>query len=100
MWEVGQHSAILRYGSLLPDEVIKSNQQFALYYSWILVASGQAAEAEKYLDHAQKAIDAVIKGEGSAKEDIMDDKSLFGKLATTMAYMKLFTAPPETIIKI
>ena len=26
--------------------------------------------------------------------------SLFGKLATTLAYMRLFTAPPETIIKI
>ncbi len=100
MWEVGHHSAILRYGNLLPDEVIINNQEFALYYSWILIASGQAAEAEKYLDRAQIAIDTVIKGEESAKEAIMDDKSLFGKLATTMAYMRLFTAPPETIIKI
>ncbi|MCE5347268.1 MAG: LuxR C-terminal-related transcriptional regulator [Bacteroidales bacterium] len=99
MWEIGQHSAILRYGNLLPDEVIKGNHEFALYYSWILITTGQAAESEKYLHYAQKAIDSVIRGDGSAKKDIPDNKFLFGKLATTLAYMKLFSAPPETIIK-
>lgn len=99
MWEVGQHSAILRYGKLLPDEIIKSNHEFALYYSWILITTGQVAELEKYLDYAQKAIDEVINGERPAKEAILANKFIFGKLATTLAYMKLFTAPPETIIK-
>jgi LuxR family maltose regulon positive regulatory protein len=99
MWETGQHSAILRYGNLLPDELIKGNQEFALYYSWILITAGQVAESEKYLDYAQKAIDSVNKGEGSAKIAIPDKKFLFGKLATTLAYSKLFSAPPETIIK-
>jgi LuxR family maltose regulon positive regulatory protein len=99
LWEVGQHSAILRYGNLLPDEVIRNNTEFALYYSWILITAGQAGESEKYLDQAQKLIDAVIKGEGSAKETMGANKFLFGKLATTLAYLKLFTAPPETIIR-
>lgn len=99
MWEDGKHSAILRYGNLLPDEVIKGNHEFALYYSWILITTGQVAEAEKYLDYAQKEIDAVIKGEKPAKEAGHANKFLFGKLATTLAYMKLFTAAPETIIK-
>ncbi|HLP74092.1 MAG TPA: LuxR C-terminal-related transcriptional regulator [Bacteroidales bacterium] len=99
LWEAGQHSAILRYGKLLPDEVIKSNPEFALYYSWILITAGQVSELGKYLDYAQKAIDDVINGEGPAKEAILANKFIFGKLATTLAYMKLFTAPPETIIK-
>jgi LuxR family maltose regulon positive regulatory protein len=99
MWEDGHHSAILRYGNLLPDAVIRSNHEFALYYSWILITAGQVAESEKYLDYTQKVIDAAIKGEGSAKEAILANKFLFGKLATTLAYMKLFTAPPETTIK-
>ena len=99
MWEVGQHSAILRYGNLLPDEVIRSNQEFVLYYSWILITAGQVGESEKYLDHSQKVIDAVINGEGSAKETMKANKFLFGKLATALAYMKLFTSPPETIIR-
>lgn len=99
LWEAGHHSAILRYGNLLPDEVIKGNHEFALYYSWILITAGQAAESEKYLDYAQKAIDAVIKGEEPTKEAGRANKFLFGKLATALAYMKLFTAPPETIIK-
>lgn len=70
-----------------------------MYYSWILITTGQVAEAEKYLDYAQKEIDAVIKGEKPAKEAGHANKFLFGKLATTLAYMKLFTAVPETIIK-
>jgi LuxR family maltose regulon positive regulatory protein len=99
LWEVGQHSAILRYGSLLPEEVIKSNHEFALYYSWILITTGQVAESEKYLDHAQKSIDAVINGDVSAMKNNIANRFLFGKLATTLAYMKLFTATPATIIK-
>ncbi len=99
LWETGHHSAILRYGSILPDEVIKTNQEFALYYSWILITAGQAAESEKYLDYAPKVLDAVVNEEGSKKENIQASKYFLGKLATTLAYMKLFTAPPETIIK-
>jgi LuxR family transcriptional regulator, maltose regulon positive regulatory protein len=99
MWETGQHSAILRYGSLMPDEVIRGNHEFELYYSWILITAGQVAESEKYLDYAQKAVDTVIMGEGSTMKAIADNRFFFGKLATTLAYMKLFSAPPETIIK-
>jgi LuxR family maltose regulon positive regulatory protein len=99
LWEVGQHSAILRYGSLLPEEVIKSNQEFALYYSWILITTGQVAESEKYLIHSQKAIDAIINGDVSARKTNPANRFLLGKLATTLAYMKLFSAPPATIIK-
>ena len=99
MWEVGKHSAILRYGNLLPDEVIKSNQDFSLYYSWILITAGQVAEAEKYLEYAQKVIDGKTNGDGYTEEAIIADRFLLGKLAATLAYMKLFTSPPETIIK-
>jgi len=99
LWEAGHHSAILRYGSQLPDGVIKGNHEFALYYSWILIAAGQSAESEKYLDFAQKAIDELINGEESTKTVNPDNRFLFGKLATALAYMKLFTASPETIIK-
>ena len=70
-----------------------------MYYSWILITAGQVGESEKYLDHSQKVIDAVINGEGSAKETMKANKFLFGKLATALAYMKLFTSPPETIIR-
>ena len=46
MWENGQHSAIVRYGHLLPDEIITKNPVFSLYYSWILITNGQNKEAE------------------------------------------------------
>ena len=32
MWENGQHAAILKYGDMLPDELIKKNADFCLYY--------------------------------------------------------------------
>jgi LuxR family maltose regulon positive regulatory protein len=41
MWKNGQHAAIMKYGDLLPDELIKKNAEFCLYYSWILIISGQ-----------------------------------------------------------
>jgi LuxR family maltose regulon positive regulatory protein len=99
MWEVGHHSAILRYGSRLPDAIIRSNREFALYYSWILITTGQIGESEKYLGYAQKDIDAAIEGKEPATGAAGTDRYLFGKYATTLAYMKLFTAPPETVIR-
>ena len=41
MWENGQHAAILKYGDLIPDELIKKNPGFCLYYAWILISSGK-----------------------------------------------------------
>ena len=37
MWENGLHAAILKYGDLIPDELIKNNPGFCLYYAWILI---------------------------------------------------------------
>ncbi len=54
MWKNGQHAAIVRYGDLLPDEFIKRNADFCLYYSWILIIAGQIQKAEPYLASAEK----------------------------------------------
>jgi LuxR family maltose regulon positive regulatory protein len=48
MWKNGQHAAILKYGDLLPDEVINKNTEFCLYYSWILIIAGQVKKAEPF----------------------------------------------------
>ena len=50
MWKNGQHAAIMKYGDLLPDEIIKKNADFCLYYSWILIIAGQIQKAEPFLE--------------------------------------------------
>jgi LuxR family maltose regulon positive regulatory protein len=98
MWETGQHSAILRYGTLLPHELIKKNPEFCLYYSWILITTGQIEEAEPFLESAEKITTKLINDNISSKEVILKNKILLGKLSVAMAYMKLFSDPAEEII--
>jgi LuxR family maltose regulon positive regulatory protein len=98
MWETGEHSAILRYGNLLPVELIRKNPEFCLYYSWILITTGQIEEAEPFLGSAEKITTKLINDKLSSKEEIRKNKILLGKLSTAMAYMKLFSAPAEKII--
>jgi LuxR family maltose regulon positive regulatory protein len=99
MWKTGQHSAILRYGTLLPHELIKKNPEFCLYYSWILITTGQIEEAEPFLESAEKITTKLIHDKISSKDVILKNKILLGKLSVAMAYMKLFSAPAEKIIK-
>ena len=54
MWENGLHAAILKYGDLIPDELIKNNPEFCLYYAWILISSGKLEQAKPYLASAEK----------------------------------------------
>jgi len=98
MWETGQHSAILKYGNLLPDELIKKNPEFCLYYSWILITTGQIEEAEPFLESAEKITTKLINDKISSKEVILKNKILLGKLSVAMAYMKLYSEPAEKII--
>ena len=98
MWENGQHAAILKYGDMLPDEVIKKSAEFCLYYSWILITTGQIEEAEPFLESAEKITTKSINDKISSKEVILKNKILLGKLSTAMAYMNLFSAPAEKII--
>ncbi|MGB8490707.1 MAG: hypothetical protein WCE64_06575, partial [Bacteroidales bacterium] len=98
LWETGQHSTILRYGTLLPHEIIKKNPEFCLYYSWILITIGQIEEAEPFLESADKITIKLINDKKSSKEIFLKNKLLLGKLSVAMAYMKLFSAPAEEII--
>jgi len=72
MWENGNHSAISRYGELLPDEMIKQYPVFCLYYAWILIAEGQTDKAEPFLISA---------------EEVAIDKKLMGKIAVAFAWL-------------
>ena len=75
LWENGNHAAIISYGDLLPDEIIKQHPIFCLYYAWILIADGQTEKAEPFLISAEE-----ITQKNSQKK-------LRGKIAVAIAWL-------------
>ena len=68
MWQNGMHSAILKYGEMLPDELIKTNPEFCLYYSWILISAGQIQKAEPFLASAELKVKEIIQDNNLTKD--------------------------------
>ena len=95
MWKNGQHAAIMKYGDLLPDELIKKNADFCLYYAWILIIAGQIQKAEPFLVSAEKITMQIINDKNSSKEDVQYNKKLLGKISVAFAYLYSITADPE-----
>jgi len=87
MWQNGLHAAILKYGDLLPDELIKTNPEFCLYYSWILISAGQIQKAEPFLESAELKIKNLIQDSDSANGNIHYYKKLLGKISVAFAYL-------------
>lgn len=90
MWKNGQHSAIMKYGDLLPDELIKKNADFCLYYSWILIIAGQIQKAEPFLTSAEIITNKIINDKNSSEEEVHHNKKLLGKISVEFAYMNSF----------
>ena len=95
MWKNGQHAAIMKYGDLIPDEFIKKNAEFSLYYSWILIIAGQIQKAEPFLVSAEIITRQIINDNDSSKEDINYYKKLSGKISVAFAYLYSITADTE-----
>jgi LuxR family transcriptional regulator, maltose regulon positive regulatory protein len=87
MWKNGQHAAIMKYGDLLPDDIIKKNTDFCLYYAWILIIAGQVKKAEPFLVSAEKISKLIINDKNSSKSEVQYNKKLLGKISVAFAYM-------------
>jgi LuxR family maltose regulon positive regulatory protein len=94
MWKNGQHAAIMKYGDLMPDEIIKKNAEFCLYYAWILIIAGQIQKAEPFLVSAEIITMQFINDKNSSKEDVRYNKKLSGKISVAFAYLYSITADP------
>lgn len=90
MWENGHHSAIMKYGDLLPDDIIKKNVDFCLYYSWILIIAGQVQKASPFLVSAEKITKDIIDNKNSSKEEVQYNKKRLGKISVAFAYLNSF----------
>ena len=87
MWENGLHSAIMKYGDLLPDIIVKNNPVFCLYYTWILISAGKLQKAKPYLISAESITINIIKDNNSSVEVIDYHKNLLGKIFVAFAYL-------------
>jgi LuxR family transcriptional regulator, maltose regulon positive regulatory protein len=95
MWENGHHAAILKYGNLLPEELIQKNASFSLYFSWILIISGQIKKAEPFLLSAESITKNIIDNKNSSDQEIRYNKKLLGKISVAFAYLYSITADAE-----
>ncbi len=95
MWKNGHHAAIIKYGDLLPDEIIKKNTDYCLYYAWILIMAGQIQKAEPFLMSAEIIAKQIINDKNSSKETVHYSKILLGKISVAFAYLYSITADPE-----
>jgi LuxR family maltose regulon positive regulatory protein len=84
LWANGKHSSLVSYGDLLPDEEIYSNPEFSLYYSWVLIHSGQAPEAVPYLSTAEVEIDKELNNSIDTGEAL----KLKGRIAVAQAFLQ------------
>ncbi len=98
MWRKGLHSAILTYGTMIPDEVIKQNPTFCLYYSWILVNMGEVQKAEPLLGIAERTTNEKILDKKSTKDEVENYIKLSGKIAVAFAHLYLNQQKPEKIL--
>ena len=97
MWENGHHSAIMKYGDLLPEELIKKNPEFCLYYSWILIIAGQIQKAQPFLESAEKITVMNINDGNLTGEDIHYNKKRLGKISVAFAYLMSNTEHSDKI---
>jgi LuxR family maltose regulon positive regulatory protein len=84
LWAKGKHSSLQAYGDLIPDEEIYSNPEFSLYYSWVLIHSGQAPKAVPYLRNAEVEIDKELIN----SIDTIDALKLKGRIAVGQAFLQ------------
>ncbi len=95
MWESGLHSAIVKYGDLLPDDLIKENLNFSLYYAWILISAGNIDKGEVFLKSSYELSLSLASKEYS--ESTNYSNILSGKISIAFAYLYTQKEVPEEI---
>ena len=99
LWENGQHSTIIRYGDLVPAELIHANPEFSLFYAWVLITAGQLEKAAPILAGAERiAREKLAAGEADGTA-VLQRKKLLGKIAVAMAYQYSYMGKPDMILE-
>jgi len=99
LWENGHHSSIMKYGDVLPEEVIKQHPEFCLFYGWVLVTAGQIQKAVPFLERAEQITRQQIATERGDERNNRYQKKLLGKIAVAHAYLYSFLGKPSMILE-
>ncbi len=98
MWENGMHTSILKYCDLIPDHLVKKNPTLCLYFSWILITTGQVQKAEPFLTSAENRTKEIINDPHSSEDDVNSNNKLLSKIAVASAYLHTFTMSSEKVL--
>ncbi|MEO6287486.1 MAG: LuxR C-terminal-related transcriptional regulator [Dyadobacter sp.] len=99
MWENGQHSSIIKYGDLLPEDIVKLYPEFSLFYAWVLVTAGQIQKAGPILTCAETITRQRIAENETNAEILHYHQKLLGKIAVAIAYQNSFLGKPKVILE-
>lgn len=86
-WKNGQHTAIIKYSGLFPEEIIKKNPELCFYISWILITGGQIKEAEPFLSCAEKITAEKLSDSDLTIDEVHYFNKLSGKIAVAYTYL-------------
>lgn len=93
LWEQGHHAQIKEYGELIPKGVVIKNPEFNLYYSWVLISSGNIKEAKHFLTSTVENIEKASFKTGTK------ERELAGKTYVALAYLYTNIEDPDKIIE-
>ena len=99
LWENGHHSSIMKYGDLLPGEVIKQHPEFCLFYGWVLVTAGQIQKAVPFLERAEQITRQQIATDHGDERNNRYHKKRLGKIAVAQAYLYSFLGKTSMILE-
>lgn len=97
MWENGQHFAIMKYGDLLPDELIYQDPVICLYYAWTLIIAGKIQKAEPFLASAERITQKNISEINTSCENVKNSGKLLGKVSVAFAYLNSVAGNSELV---
>lgn len=99
MWENGLHTSILNFCDLIPDHLIKKNPILCLYFSWILITTGQVQKAEPFLTSAEDLTRRIINDPISPEDVLNSNNKLLSKISVAFAYLHTFTMSSEKVLE-
>lgn len=99
LWKSGQHAAILKYGGSIPEKVITKSPVFCLYFSWVLIASGNIQQAQSLLLEAKSLLYNTDENLEISKHSLKQTMNLKGKISVALAYLYTLIAKPDAILE-
>ncbi len=84
LWEAGQQNTILNICRDIPQQLLFSSRHICLYFSWVLLDSGNLNEAYTYLEQGEKNCKEHLPDPEKKTSDSQKNNILIGRIAVAM----------------